>query len=404
MRLVFVLAALHCLAFIDRTMIGGVLPLMRDSVAMTDAQAGWIIGTAFALPYGAAALGLAALRRGRAASGGWLAIGALIWTAGSLGTGLAHSLGTLTAARATLGIGQGIFVPLAIARLIDGTRPDDRSRALGVFTGGATFGRSIALLMTGALLAMIGPLAEGSGVVAWRWLFILTALPNVVILILLATRRTTPPALPAAPAMDERTDWRLLLPFFLVAVAPVMFAQAVMSWLPTLFVRERGLAAADAALLIGSVTLFAAPAGPVIGGWLFGRFRRCERHMPMIVLSALVATLSLLAVLIHARSLTGAVASLAILLVTLGMAAFAGLFGVQLRIPPSSRVSVNGIYLAFITMVGVGLGPLLAGIVATGAGRGGTTLGQALLVTGGVATAGCALAVVLVHATARRPA
>ncbi len=104
-------------------MIGGVLPLMRGSIAMTDAEAGWIIGTAFAVPYGVAALGLAALRRGRPASTGWLAIGVLTWTAGSRGTGLAHSLGTLTTARAALGIGQGIFVPLAIARLIDGTRP-----------------------------------------------------------------------------------------------------------------------------------------------------------------------------------------------------------------------------------------------------------------------------------------
>lgn len=37
MGLVLVLAALHCLAFIDRTMIGGALPLRLESVPMKGA-------------------------------------------------------------------------------------------------------------------------------------------------------------------------------------------------------------------------------------------------------------------------------------------------------------------------------------------------------------------------------
>lgn len=38
MWLVLVLKALHSFAFIDRTIIGGVLSLLRDSVAMTDSS------------------------------------------------------------------------------------------------------------------------------------------------------------------------------------------------------------------------------------------------------------------------------------------------------------------------------------------------------------------------------
>jgi len=401
MRLVMVLATLHCLAFIDRTMIGGVLPLMRDSVVMTDAQAGWIIGTAFALPYGVAALGLAALRRGRPPSGGWLVVGVLLWTAGSFATGMAHSLGSLTLARAALGIGQGIFVPLAIARLIDDTEPAGRSRALGIFTGGATFGRSAALLTIGSLLTILGPLAASSGVTAWRWLFIVTAVPNVLVLILLASNRATPSAVHVASG-PGRIGWRVLLPFFLVAVTPALFAQAVLTWLPTLFVRERGLSTVDAALLIGSITLVAAPAGPVIAGWLFGRFRHLEERMSLLVLLALAVTLLMLAALVHAGSLAGAVVSMAAMLVALGIALFGGLFGVQLRTPPADRVSVNGVYLAFATLVAVGLGPLLAGSIATGTGQNGTALGTALIATGGIATLACALAVLVVAWTSRQ--
>lgn len=403
MRLILVLTAFHCLAFIDRTMIGGLLPLLRRSIAMTDAQAGWIVGTAFALPYGLAALAVAALRRGQPASRLWLAGGVTIWTAGSLGTGLAGSLGTLAAARAALGIGQGLFVPMSIARLIDGTRPEARGRALGLFTGGATFGRSTALLAVGSLLTLVGPLAAGSGIAPWRWLFIVTAAPNVLVLVfLLASGPASAGRMPEP--VRQATDWRSLLPFFLVAVAPVLLAQAVLAWLPTLFVRDRGLSTADAALLIGTVTLVAAPAGPVIAGWFVGRFRTWEDRTPLLVLCGLATTLVLLAALVHARSLVAAVAGMAAMLVALGIASFAGLFGVQLRIPPPARVSVNGVYLAFVTMVGAGLGPLLTGVIASGADGDKAGLGPALLVTGAVATGACALAVLATRPGTERAA
>jgi len=113
-----VLAILHCLAFIDRTMIGGALPLMRLDLPMTDAGAGWLIGTAFAVPYGVTALALAAMLRGRRASPWWLIGGVAVWTAATLVTGAAQSTTMLMLARAGLGIGQAMFVPVAIAWLV----------------------------------------------------------------------------------------------------------------------------------------------------------------------------------------------------------------------------------------------------------------------------------------------
>ena len=48
----------------------------------------------------------------------------------------------------------------------------------------------------------------------------------------------------------------------------------------------------------------------------------------------------------------------------LGVSGFAGLFGVQALIPPAARASVNGIYFALVTLIAVGSGPLLAGLLA----------------------------------------
>ncbi len=396
MRLIVTLSVLHCLAFIDRTLIGGVLPLLRTTFAMTDIQAGWIVGTAFALPYAATALGIAALLRGRRASRMWLVTGVLVWTAGSLATGLAGSLFELALTRVMLGIGQGIFVPIALATLFNNTRPAGRGQALGLFIGSATLGRSTALLTAGLGLWLISLLAHESGFESWRWLFVATALPNALILIALGFFSG-----PASFSEDDATraaiDWPAVLPSFFVAVGPVILAQSVLAWLPTFFVRERGLSPTDAALMIGAVTLFAAPAGPFLAGWLAARYRSCEEHVPTLVLVTLAATFAPLAGMVWAPGLVIATISLGLMLVTLGIATFGGLFGVQLATSSSARVSVNGVYLAFITAVGLGLGPVVTGAL-TSAAKDGMSLGHAFLVTAVIAIAFCALAV----AAARR--
>lgn len=400
MRLVLVLAALHCLAFIDRTMIGGLLPLLRTSIAMTDAQAGWIIGTAFAVPYGATALTLGALLRGRQASNAWLVGGVLVWTGGSLATGLAGSLSELSAARAAMGIGQGIFVPVAIARLFEATAPTARAQALGFFIGSATAGRSTALLLVGTVLWVVATIASDIGDEIWRWLFIATALPNIAVLIVLGKNRG-PASAPEPGSPHVAINWLALLPLFCVAASPVLLAQSVLGWLPTLFVEERGLSPTDAALLIGIVTLFAAPSGPLLAGWLAGRYPAYEDRAPTLVLLALAATLVPLAGLVWGPGLAAGTASMAVMLVILGMALFGGLFGVQLAIPAHARVSVNGVYLAFITMVGLGLGPLITGALSSVA-ENGTSLGTSLLATGVVAITACAVAVATVSLTRGR--
>lgn len=403
-RIVIILAVLHCLAFIDRTMIGGVLPLIRRDIAMNDAQAGWIIGTAFALPYGAAALGLAAVLRRRRASLWWLVGGVVIWTGASIAAGAARSVETLTLARAGLGIGQALFVPVAIAGIVDAAGSDGRARALATFTSGSTIGRSIALLVTGATLSLLAVAVPGGGIAHWRMVFFATAVPNLLIVPLLVAARRTPgeTRAAAATAVPTAVDWRALALFFAVAIMPVLLSQAIGGWLPTLFVRDRGLMPAQAATLIGAITLVAAPAGQIAGGWLMSRRPDWSDHIPAIILAGLTVTLAPLALVAWAPGLIGAAIGVVGLNLTLGIASFCGLFGVQALIPAPARVSVNGIYFAFVTLVGFGVGPLLTGALAMASASTPAALGNALLMTGMIASALCAIAVFAVRGGYRR--
>jgi MFS family permease len=92
-----------------------------------------------------------------------------------------------------MGIGQGVFVPLAIAYLVDGASAENQSKSLGIFVSGASLGRSTALLAVGSLLVLLEPLASQSDVAVWRWLFVLTGIPNVIAAAVLLSKRPSAP-------------------------------------------------------------------------------------------------------------------------------------------------------------------------------------------------------------------
>lgn len=385
-RVMLALSALHMLAFIDRTVLAGVLPLVRENVAMNDAEAGWLIGTAFAIPYAVTALIIAAIMRGRRASARWLVVGVLLWTTAAIASAAAPSVGVLSLARALLGVGQGLFVPLAVAWLIDHAG-DRRAAALATFASGATIGRSVALLLVGGLLWLLAVTFAQTNIAHWRSLLALTAIPNL--LILPALRPAPGHAAPVPPEMSEAgVSVRALGALFAVAIAPLILAQASGGWMPTLFVRQAAITPARAAALLGGVTLATGWVGQAWCGWLLARRPALVPHLVTLVLLGLAATLLPLAILSQVRSLAAMVACVALVNVLLGVSAFAGLFAVQAMIPPAARASVNGVYFALVTLVAVGTGPLFAGILA----QGGWPIAVALLGTGGVATLACGAA------------
>src|SRR5262245_64569825 len=89
------------------------------------------------------------------------ALGLGLFVAASAACALAPTVGWLIAARAAQGVGGALVVPLAMALLSAAFPPQERARALGIFSG-----------LTGlALIAgpvVGGMIAEG---LAWQWIF-----------------------------------------------------------------------------------------------------------------------------------------------------------------------------------------------------------------------------------------
>jgi EmrB/QacA subfamily drug resistance transporter len=103
--------------------------------------------------------------------------------------GLAPSVATLVAARALQGVGGALLTPGSLAILAASFAPDDRSRAVGAWSG-----------FTGIANA-IGPLVGGWLVQAWSWrLVFLANLPLAAVVIAVASRHVPETRDPGAAA------------------------------------------------------------------------------------------------------------------------------------------------------------------------------------------------------------
>lgn len=88
----------------------------------------------------------------------------VVWFAvGSLLCGLAPNAGVLIAARALQGIGGALLTPGSLALIQGSIHPDDRARAVGLWSGFGGMGAAVGPFLGGWLV-------DGPG---WRWVFLL---------------------------------------------------------------------------------------------------------------------------------------------------------------------------------------------------------------------------------------
>ncbi|MGW0837365.1 MFS transporter [Streptomyces prunicolor] len=88
----------------------------------------------------------------------------VVWFAGaSLLCGLAPNVGVLVAARALQGIGGALLTPGSLALIQASFHPDDRARAVGLWSGFGGIGAAIGPFLGGWLV-------DGPG---WRWVFLI---------------------------------------------------------------------------------------------------------------------------------------------------------------------------------------------------------------------------------------
>jgi DHA2 family multidrug resistance protein len=156
------------MVILDTTVVNVAFPTMRSvfHASLSDSQ--WIVSL-YVL-----ALGISTPMSGylgdRFGSKRIYLLGLGMFVIGSIGSGLAPSLGVLIATRAIQGAGGGIALPLGVGYLFQTFAPSEQGTALGLY--------GIALLIAPALGPILGGLLVDHGM--WRWIFFINVPVGIV--------------------------------------------------------------------------------------------------------------------------------------------------------------------------------------------------------------------------------
>ena len=314
------LCAFYALSYVDRVNIATAAPYIKADLALSDTQLGLVL-SAFALPYALlqVAGGWLGDRLGARRTLSWLAV---VWAVATVATGLAGGLVSLFAARLLLGLGESAGFPSATQAMSRWLPAQLRALGQGIVHAASRLGNAAAPLIVGGLIALGG----------WRLSFwVLGALSLVWALVGVRSYRAVPRDHPSitetelqelpdaggrAPARAG-TPWRAmvsaLFPVLVVDFCYGWLLWVYLTWLPTLFKTQFGLALGGFALYT-SLVLLAGVVGDLAGGRLSDELLRRRgpvfaRRLPLV--AGLAASLVCLLPSLFSRSLLVTTISLA---------------------------------------------------------------------------------------------
>jgi EmrB/QacA subfamily drug resistance transporter len=165
------------IASLDATVVGIALPTIGRAFHSGVGTLQWVV-SGYSLTLAAFLLlgGSLGDRMGRKRI---FSVGVVWFAVASMLCGLAPNAGILIGARILQGVGGALLAPASLAILQASFRPDDRSRAIGAWSG------------LGGVATAAGPLLGGYLILAsWRWVFFIN-LP-VAVVVLVVTARHVP--------------------------------------------------------------------------------------------------------------------------------------------------------------------------------------------------------------------
>jgi predicted MFS family arabinose efflux permease len=253
------LALVNAVNFIDRQIIGALVPLIQTDFLLSHFQVS-LLGTVFSLVHAVFTLPLGMLAD-RTSRKRVIGFGIVFWSAATFFSGLATSFRTLLGARALVGVGEAAFTPAAAA-IITGSFPVAlRARVQGVFDAGMFIGGCVGLGLGSVLAAWVG----------WRPALFIVALPGLLLAWRIARLRE-PRVEPSRPVpilqlLRIRAYVAVLVSGWFITFA----AYGFIFWGTTFVHRVKGFELGEAGVILGANLLVAGVLGIVVGAALADR-------------------------------------------------------------------------------------------------------------------------------------
>jgi MFS family permease len=179
-----VLVVVYVFNFLDRQILSILAERIKADLGVSDAQMGFLYGTAFAVFYAIFGIPLGRLAdvwdRRRL-----IAWGLAAWSAMTALSGLAKSFAQLALARFGVGIGEASASPAAYSLLSDYYPAAKRATALGVYSSGIYVGAGLGLGIGGLIVdrwdAAWAGVTPPLGVRGWQVAFLAVGLPGLLL-------------------------------------------------------------------------------------------------------------------------------------------------------------------------------------------------------------------------------
>ncbi len=248
-----VLMGVYTLSWMDRTILSILAEDLKGRFSLSDAELGFLHGTAFGVFYALFGYPLGRLadrwKRIRLLS---ICIG--LWSVMTMLCGLAANVGQLIVTRIGVGVGEAAANPSTYSLLSDWFSRGCRGTALGIYSAGFYLGQGLAFAI-GGLIVFHWATSFGDhgpfGLQGWQIAFFIVGLPGLAVAALVSTLREPRRGLSDGVHLPEEQDvWR-------------RFFDDVASVLPpfTLYQAARAGAKSLAANIVAAMAL-------AFGGWL----------------------------------------------------------------------------------------------------------------------------------------
>ena len=373
--LLLLLAAVFADNFVGRQIMAVMIEPIKRDFGVSDTAMGLISGLAFAGVYALLALpaGRLADRMSRTRL---LAVACLLWAVATLLCGLAVSFWMLALARMAVAVSESPTTSASMSMIADLYPPHRRSLAISCFTAAPTFCAVIGLSLGAWIVEHYG----------WRTGFIVIGMPALLFSTLLGLIKDPPrgrwdlaTAHAAHPlqslAHEARNLWALPAYRCLIMAGGLstLSSYAIGMWNTSFLVRSHGLSLQHAGLLAGFICGGLAGIGALFSGWLSDHLTPRNPHwqMGIPIIGHVAATCALITYLLWPNTIWTHLGDVP-LPSAMGWCALYSFFAVwwvapsynlvtQL-VPSNRRGTAMALQTLLSTLLGIGLGPLLAGL------------------------------------------
>jgi predicted MFS family arabinose efflux permease len=374
------LALVYIFSVIDRQIIAILMEPIKNEFGASDTQMGLLSGLAFGLFY--AALGVPVGKLSDKYNRRMIvAVCCSLWSLATVACGFAGQFWQLLLSRMSVAIGEAGGMAPSISLVSDLYPPKQRSTVISLFMTGPNLAVVIGLSLGGWIAQQYG----------WRATFLFFGVPGIVLGLLVWWLVKEPirggfdqPVVQSEPLAPAESLWKQIYRLLQIpAFRRVAFACGIAGlagyaygvWTPSFLVRTHGLSLAHAGLMFGFASGFGALVGGLFSGWLCDRLvqRDVRWQVGLPMLGVLISLPCAVAFLLWPAEGYWAWAGLKIPHAMAFSIAF-GFFGswwpslsysaISHMVRSSERGVAAALLNFFITLFGIGVGPLLTGVIS----------------------------------------